>query len=207
MKNITPVATDVFDRRAAHRFVANYLSTALPPPADDTPEVRCQQDRDAEAPVAALKPANEAEAMLAAQFVAASAQALDCLRLAHLPDSDAATHRQCTAQSATMMRQSQAALRALSRMQSQRELLQPKQAATVAAPRTVAPPPPRAPEKPKPAIPPASAATRAMLPGLPSGPLAGQRSGDRMLDELLATAMRQSPGNRDFETVMRRSGR
>jgi len=52
--------------------------------------------------VACLLPANADEANIAAQYVAASAQALDCLRLARRSPSDEVLALKCTAQAASM---------------------------------------------------------------------------------------------------------
>jgi|GEM_PF-2093407 len=208
MTNVSPVASDVFDRRAAQRFVALYLRDSLPPPIDDTPEARHRRDRDAEAALSGLSPANETEAILAAQFVAAAAQAQDCLRQAHLPDTDAETYRKCTAQSVSMMRQSHTALRALWRMQSQREAREAMRVAAMAArqPKPVPVPAP-VPEKPKLAVLHAPAPSRGPLPGLPTGRMSIQGSTDRMLDDLIGTAMRQNLGKRDVETTVIRASR
>ena len=81
------------------------LNSLLPPPANDTPEDTARRDGAAMAHVASLRPADPEEANLAAQYVAASVQALDSLRLARLHPNDPAHILKCTAQSASMMRQ------------------------------------------------------------------------------------------------------
>ena len=50
-----------------------------------TPEDLARRDNAAIAQVSCLLPANAAEAVLGAEFVAAHAQAMDCLRLARNP--------------------------------------------------------------------------------------------------------------------------
>jgi hypothetical protein len=74
--------------------------------------------------VASLLPANAGEAVLGAQFVAAHAQAMDCLRLARVPGTDTARALQCSAQAASMMRQAQSAMRLLLRGQEARQKIE-----------------------------------------------------------------------------------
>ena len=206
VKNTLSVEPDVFDRPAAERYVAIHLTTSLPSPANDCPEARARRDRTAAATIASLHPANEAEALLAAQFLTADAQAGECLRLANLPGTDRATALKCTAQAGTMMRQSQAALRALPRMQSMREMPDADRAETASA--VVVP------QKPKPnlTVRPAPVATRSDLPGLPRGPLAGRQLADCVLDDIIHAAVagrlplaRLNPTTRDVETMVRRA--
>ena len=204
MKNISPPDPAPSECPSAYRQVAHYLLASLPPPPDDTPEWRARRDRAAEAALAALRPANEMEAMLAAQFIAASAQALDCLRLAHLPGTDTAVFLKCSAQAAGMMRQAQAALRTLERLRTEREWT----AVAERLPKAKAPPPPARPVPEKP-VADTRAASRSGLPGLPRG----QASIDRVLEEIAGSAMhgqfptaRRSPGKHDLETMMRQAG-
>jgi hypothetical protein len=70
--------------------------------------------------IAALCPANAAEATLAAQFVAASEQAMDCLRLTHDPATPVLLTLKCNAQAALMMRQARGAMRTLLQVQATR---------------------------------------------------------------------------------------
>ncbi len=103
---------------------------ALPPAVNDTPEDLARRDNAAIAEVASLLPANAEEATLAAQFVAANAQAMDCLRLAREHAADLARVLQCTAQSANMMRQARAARSLLLRVQAARQKREADGAAT-----------------------------------------------------------------------------
>src|SRR6185437_5396261 len=64
--------------RSAYHHLIHILNTSLPPPIPNTPEVRAERNSAAVAQIAALCPANPAEALLAAQFVAANAQAMEC---------------------------------------------------------------------------------------------------------------------------------
>ncbi len=117
----------------AYWHLVRTLRLALPPPVSDYPEAWLRRDRAAIARIAALAPANAAEAELAAQFVAASEQWKDCLRLANVAQtseppkapgesrgSSPAWAQKCRAQAHAMMRQSLAALRLLLRMQEAR---------------------------------------------------------------------------------------
>ena len=70
------------------------------------------------AAVAALRPADAFEARLAAEIVAADAQAMDSFRLASRSCNDLTATLRCRAQAAAMMRQMQSALRTLINMQS-----------------------------------------------------------------------------------------
>ena len=129
------------------------LNSLLPPPATDTPEDTARRDRAAMAHVAALRPADPEEANLAAQYVAASVQALDSLRLARLHPTDPAHVLKCTAQSASMMRQARGWRTALLRAQAARQKSDPDAALVdtaepvALADRTDVPPP----QEPQPA--------------------------------------------------------
>ncbi len=106
--------------RGTFQYLRHILASALPPPATDTPEAREQHMVAAAVQVAALAPASVAEALLAAQYVAASLYALDCLRLARAHEANPVLAEKCRAQSLGMMRQSQSALRALQALQADR---------------------------------------------------------------------------------------
>lgn len=105
----------------AYDHVARMLRLTLPPPPEPSAEALRRRDHAAIAQVAALAPADAAEASLAAQFVAASAQWADCLRLAQAPETTREWAAKCRAQAAAMMRQASAALRLLQRAQAARE--------------------------------------------------------------------------------------
>ena len=104
----------------AHEVFAT-LCASLPPPLTDTQESRATRDAKAIAAIAALHPADAFEADLAAQIVATTAHAMDCLRLARQPGQDADAARRHFAQASTMMRHMQSGLRALHRIQAKRE--------------------------------------------------------------------------------------
>src|SRR5579862_9532879 len=86
-----PNQADLHDRLPADAYyhLARTLCLTLPPPpgAKPGPDAFAQRNHAAIASVAALVPANAAEANLAAQFVAATEQWKDCLRLAQLPET------------------------------------------------------------------------------------------------------------------------
>lgn len=96
------------------------LHNSLPLPVDDTPEARTHRDNTAMAEVASLLPVNADEAAIAVRCVAASACAMDCLRLARFHPDDTRHVMRCNAQSAAMMRQADAARSLLLRVQAAR---------------------------------------------------------------------------------------
>ena len=69
----------------AYYHLVHTLRLTLPPPLTDRPEDLLRRDHAAIASIAALAPANTVEAGVAAQYVAASEQWKDCLRLVQLP--------------------------------------------------------------------------------------------------------------------------
>ena len=94
-------------------------SLPLPPPGYDA-EAIARRDRDAIAQAACLLPVTPAEARLAGRFAAADAQAHESLRLARVHHADVAQVMKCSAQAASMWRQSDSALRSLERLQEAR---------------------------------------------------------------------------------------
>ena len=122
--------------RATYYQVVHTLRTALPPPITATQGDATRRDCAAIAHVASLLPANPDEANLAAQYVAASAQALDCQRLARQYPADTELFLKCTAQSASMMRQARSWRLALLRAQATREKREADVEAREAAART-----------------------------------------------------------------------
>jgi hypothetical protein len=131
--------------------LAHTLRKNLPAPVTDSPEDAALRERAAIEHAASLLPATADEANLAALYVAASAQALDCLRLARLYPNDTAVVLKCTAQSASMMRQARAFRTALDRAQTarrKREAAPDADAAGQPEPAPVAHPP--SPEPPRP---------------------------------------------------------
>jgi hypothetical protein len=101
--------------------VIHTLRGAMPPPVTRSPEDLVRRDNAVIAQVACLLPANADEANIAALYVAASAQALDCLRLAREFPAGEALILKCSAQAASMMRESRAARSLLMRVQALRQ--------------------------------------------------------------------------------------
>jgi hypothetical protein len=138
-----PTTPDLADTlpKATYYQVVHSLRGLLPPPAADSPEGVPHHDRAAIELVAALQPATPEQANLATQYVAASLQALHCLHLAHAQPQDAARVLQCTAQSASMMRQARFWRAALERTQAERRRLsaEPAVSDADAAPADAAP--------------------------------------------------------------------
>ena len=115
--------------RDMYYHLVHTLRGALPPPVTDTPEDLARRDNTVIAQIACLLPANADEITLAVQYVAASAQALDSQRLAHVHAANPSLALQCTAQAASMMRQARGARSLLLRVQAQREKREANRAA------------------------------------------------------------------------------
>jgi hypothetical protein len=107
--------------RDAYRHLMYELHKSLPLTPNNTPEEESQRDHAAIAQVTCMIPANSTEATLAAQYVSANAQAMECQHLARDPKLTLEWVLKCHAQSASFMRQSQGALRLLLRVQAVRE--------------------------------------------------------------------------------------
>jgi hypothetical protein len=93
----------------------------LPRPMADTPEGRNTRDGCAIAAVAALRPADAFQLMLAVQIVGMDAHAMECLRLAASPGQSVDIVRQARSQACALLRVTDASLRDLLRMQAQRD--------------------------------------------------------------------------------------
>ena len=96
------------------------LTDLLPPPLDDTPEALHVRNRAAIAKVAALLPVNANEADLAAQCIAARAQAEEMLRLLRQHASDIGLVMRLNAQYGSMVRTSLSVHGRLMRVQALR---------------------------------------------------------------------------------------
>ncbi len=111
---------DIIRTQDGYFLLVNMLSAQLPQPPKETPETWYKRLRAAIATVAGLCPVTLAEARLAARYVAAEEHAGECLRqvsqLRHNPDQQ----NKCRAQSNSMARQSESALRTLQRLQAAR---------------------------------------------------------------------------------------
>src|ERR1700693_5352027 len=105
----------------AYYHLVRTLCLTLPPPLTDNPDALAQRNHAAITRIAALVPANAAEADLAAEFVAASEQWKDCLRLAQLSETTPERALKCRAQALSMIREAKTALRLLLRLQETRQ--------------------------------------------------------------------------------------
>ena len=105
--------------RVAQEVLAQLFS-ALPPPPDDGPTAREDRDAVAVATIAAFRPADVMEAMLAVQVVLCDAFSLDCLREANRHRADIKMVLKCRAQAAALMRRMHRDLRALQARQAAR---------------------------------------------------------------------------------------
>ena len=106
--------------RDAFREISRVLRGAMPP-VPGGPAEAARRDRAAMAAVAGFLPENAAEVRLAAQFVAADAWALDCLRLAGERRLEFNVSQKCRAQAASLIREGKSSLRLLLRLQTMRE--------------------------------------------------------------------------------------
>jgi hypothetical protein len=97
------------------------LTDLLPPPLDDTPQALRTRNLAAIAKVAALLPVNANEADLAAQCIAARAQAEDTLRLLRQHAGDIGVVMRLNAQYASMLRTSLSLHGRLMRVQALRQ--------------------------------------------------------------------------------------
>ncbi|HBK04305.1 MAG TPA: hypothetical protein DDZ81_00390 [Acetobacteraceae bacterium] len=104
----------------AYRHLIHTLIALLPPPIEDTPEATLARNHAAIARIAALAPVNANEAELAAQCIAARAQAEDVLRLIRLHANDINLVIKLNAQYSAMVRASLAVHNRLLREQQQR---------------------------------------------------------------------------------------
>ena len=116
--------------RDMYYHLIHTLCAALPPPVPDTPENRVCRDNAIMAQIASLLPANADEANLAAQYVAANAQAMECIRRAQVHEADASLAMKWVALSTGMMRQAHSARRLLERVQAARQKREANAAAT-----------------------------------------------------------------------------
>ena len=116
------------------------LRSALPAPEPDTPERRAARDSLAIATVAAMKPMDAAQAMLAVQAVLHDAHAMECLRVSSEPGMDVRAILRHRAQATKLMRGADQSRRTLLDIQAMRPIPQPARqpAAPQEAPRPIA---------------------------------------------------------------------
>ncbi len=104
----------------AYRHLMHTLIALLPPPIENTPEATLARNHAAIARIAAMAPVNADEAELAAQCIAARAQAEEMLLLVRLHAADINLVIKLNAQYAVMIRASLSAHNHLRRAQRQR---------------------------------------------------------------------------------------
>jgi hypothetical protein len=105
--------------RDVYHQVIHTLRAALPP-VTDAPEDLVHRDNAAIAMVASLLPANADETNLAAQYAAASAHAIECLRQAQEHRANLPIFLKCEAQADRMQRQARGFTALLLRVQAER---------------------------------------------------------------------------------------
>jgi hypothetical protein len=126
-----PSDPDIRLPRDVYYVLIHTLRATLPPPAVDTQQEIARRDNAAIAQVAAMLPANADEANLAAVCVGARTYGMDCLRQARaFTLSDPMWARRCSAEAASMMRESRQARALLLRLQTVREQREKDSAAT-----------------------------------------------------------------------------
>ena len=124
LDSTAPIPLDYRLPAEAYYHLVRTLRVTLPPPLTDTGEALLQRDHAAVARIAALAPGNSAEADFAAQYVAASEQWKDCLRLVQAPGTTPEWAAKYRAQAASMMREANGAMRMLLQMQAARRKLE-----------------------------------------------------------------------------------
>src|SRR5271163_5238578 len=108
----------------AYYYLIHTLRRMLPRLLTDTPENRARRDESAMARIAALCPANIAEAEVAALHVANAEHAKACLFDAQQPGIQLLGVLKCRAQAASMNRQADSSMRTLLRMQAARQKIE-----------------------------------------------------------------------------------
>jgi hypothetical protein len=115
-----PIPLDYQLPADAYWHLIRFLHLILPPPPTDSPEDLLRRDHAAMARIAAFAPGDSTEADVAAEYVAASEQWKDCLRLVREPGITREWAMKCRAQALCMMRQADRSLRLLRQLQAER---------------------------------------------------------------------------------------
>jgi hypothetical protein len=115
-----PIPLDYQLPADAYWHLIRSLHLILPPPPTDSPEDLLRRDHAAMARIAAFAPGDSTEADVAAEYVAASEQWKDCLRLVREPGITREWAMKCRAQALCMMRQADRSLRLLRQLQAER---------------------------------------------------------------------------------------
>ena len=206
----------------AYYHLVRTLCLTLPPPPSGDPDDLARRNHAAIAAVAALVPANAAEAILAAEFVAASEQWKDFLRLAQLSETTPERALKCRAQALSMMREAKSALRLLLRLQETRGKREANSAACNSAAWTehcaiglmaeaLSAQPAAAPARPATAEPPAPASQSKPAPCPDTGPepmsAAARRAALELAPDLIAAAERYAATYPERAAYIRRAGK
>jgi hypothetical protein len=128
MVHAEPDLTLQLPRDVYHQVIHTLRAALLP--VTDAPEDLVHRDNAAIAMVASLLPANADEANLAAQYAAASAHAIECLRRAQDHRANLTIFLKCEAQADRMQRQARAFRALLLRVQAERRKRETDNAAT-----------------------------------------------------------------------------
>jgi hypothetical protein len=115
--------------RDVYHQVIHTLRAAIPP-VTDAPQNLLHRDNAAIAMVASLLPANADETNLAAQYAAASAHAIECLRQAQEHRGNLTNFLKCEARADSMQRQARGFRTLLLRVQAERRKRETDNAAT-----------------------------------------------------------------------------
>jgi hypothetical protein len=120
--NLSPLA----DRVPADVYycLVHSLRGVLPKPSNSSPKYLARRDNALIGRLAALRPADPIEAEIAADFIACTEHANDCLRIAHDPKTAPQWAVKSRAQAKAMKGQAYAALNRLERMQKERRKLE-----------------------------------------------------------------------------------
>ena len=120
MLDETAYQDDFTRTRDGYHYLVDIFRVELPQPPKETPEMQRKRLKAAIATVASLCPVTLAEAKLAARFVSADQQASECLRQINQLRRDPDSHAKLRAQSASMSRQADSAMRTLLKVQAAR---------------------------------------------------------------------------------------
>jgi hypothetical protein len=121
METLSPPQPAIDHTKHLYHQLVYTLTGLLPPPLDDTPAALCARNHAAIAKVAALLPVNANEADLAAQCIAARAQAEEMLRLLRQHADDIGLVMRLNAQYGSMVRTSLSVHARLMRVQALRQ--------------------------------------------------------------------------------------
>jgi|GEM_PF-3103031 len=120
MLDETGYQEDFARTQEGYLFLVDQFRGELPQPLKETPAMQRKRLKTAIATVASLCPVTLAEARLAARFVSADQQASECLRQINQLSRAPELHAKLRAQSNSMARQADSAMRTLLKLQAAR---------------------------------------------------------------------------------------